>query len=54
MGLPDNYTLIPYGPKGKPAKDSPRYRAIGNSIVRHVLEWLAVRIEAVEAILEKN
>ncbi len=54
MGLPDNYTLIPYGPKGKPAKDSPRYRAIGNSIVRHVLEWLAVRIEIVEAIIEKN
>ncbi len=48
MGLPDNYTYIPYGRNGAMAKDGPRYRAIGNSIVRHVLEWLAMRIEAVE------
>ena len=48
MGLPDNYTYIPYGKNGKMAKDGLRYRAIGNTIVRYVLEWLAMRIEAVE------
>jgi len=50
MGLPDNYTYIPYGKNGKMAKDSPRYRALGNSIVRQQMEWLARRIELVEAI----
>ncbi len=51
MGLPDNYTRIPY--KGKPPEkcpDGPRYRALGNSIVRWVLEWIGRRIEAVERI----
>lgn len=28
QGFPDDYTLIPY--RGKPAKDAPRYRALGN------------------------
>lgn len=46
MNVPDGYTLVPY--RGKPAKDSPRYRALGNSIVTTVLRWLGERIEAVE------
>jgi DNA (cytosine-5)-methyltransferase 1 len=28
QGFPDDYTLIPY--RGKPAKDGPRYKALGN------------------------
>jgi hypothetical protein len=30
QGFPDDYTLIQY--RGKPAKDGPRYKAIGNSM----------------------
>ena len=29
QGFPDDYTLVPY--RGKPAKDAPRYRALGNA-----------------------
>lgn len=51
MDLPDNYTRISY--RGKPAEkcpDGPRYRALGNSIVVSVMEWIGKRIEAVERI----
>lgn len=37
------YTLIPY--RGKPAKDGPRYRAIGNSMAVPVIRWILERIE---------
>lgn len=47
MGLPDDYTLIAY--RGKPAKDSPRYSAIGNAIAVNVLRWIARRIELVDS-----
>ena len=46
QGLPDDYTLVPYN--GKPAKDSPRYQAIGNSIAVPVLEWIGRRIDAAD------
>ncbi len=49
MGLPDGYTLIPY--RGKPATDSPRYRAIGNSFAVPVVRWIGQRIQQVEEIL---
>lgn len=41
------YTSIPY--RGKPAADGPRYKAIGNSMARPVMEWLGERIDAAEA-----
>jgi DNA (cytosine-5)-methyltransferase 1 len=44
QGFPDNYTLVRY--RGKPAKDGPRYRAIGNSMSRPVMEWIGRRIDA--------
>jgi DNA (cytosine-5)-methyltransferase 1 len=44
MGMPDDYTLIPDGKRL--AADTPRYRAIGNSIVVPCLRWLGRRIEA--------
>ncbi len=47
QGFPDGYTDINF--KGKPASDSPRYRAIGNSMAVPVLAWIGKRIEAVEA-----
>ena len=51
MGFPDDYTLVPYG--GKPAElcaDSPRYKALGNSIVIPVLRWIGERIAMVDAL----
>jgi DNA (cytosine-5)-methyltransferase 1 len=43
QGFPDDYTLVPY--RGKPAADSPRYRALGNSMAVPVMRWLGQRIE---------
>ncbi len=46
MGMPDGYTAIPY--HGKPAKDAPRYRAIGNSMAVPVMRWIGERISNAE------
>ena len=49
QGFPDDWTLIPY--RGKPAEecpDTPRYKAIGNSMAVNVMRWIGVRIDAVE------
>ena len=46
MGFPDGYTAVTY--QGKPAADSPRYKALGNSMVVPVMRWLGDRIEAVD------
>lgn len=51
QGFPDNYTRIPY--RGKPAEkcpDSPRYRAIGNSMPVPVIRWIGQRIKQYEKI----
>ena len=48
QGYPDNYTLVPYN--GKPAKDGPRYHAIGNGIAVPVLEWIGNRIDLIDKI----
>lgn len=44
MGFPDNYTAIPF--KGKPATDTPRYKALGNSMAVPVMRWIGERINA--------
>lgn len=49
MGLPDDYTLIDY--RGKPAKDGPRYKAIGNGIVVPELRWIGGRIDKIDALM---
>lgn len=52
QGFPDDWTLIPY--RGKPREecpDSPRYKALGNSMAVPVMRWLGERIEAVDALL---
>jgi len=48
MGFPDDFTLVPY--RGKPAKDGPRYKALGNSIAVPVLRFLGQRIELVSSL----
>lgn len=47
QGYRDDYTLVPY--RGKPAKDGPRYRALGNSIATLVLCWIGERLQRVDA-----
>lgn len=46
MGMPDNWTLVPY--RGKPAEacpDGPRYKSIGNSKAVPVVRWIVGRIK---------
>ncbi len=45
QGFPRGYTAITY--RGKPATDSPRYRAIGNSMAVNVMRWIGERIKRV-------
>lgn len=46
QGFPDGYTLVEF--RGKPAADSPRYKAVGNSMAVPVMAWVAERIQMVE------
>ena len=51
QGFPDDWTKIPY--RGKPADecpDTPRYKAIGNSMAVPVMRWLGRRIEAFDVL----
>ena len=43
QGFPDNWTLVPY--RGRMAKDTPRYKAVGNSMAVPVMRWIGERIE---------
>lgn len=43
QGFPDNWTLVPF--RGKPAKDGPRYKAIGNSWAVPVARWIGRQME---------
>ncbi|NBX48867.1 DNA (cytosine-5-)-methyltransferase [bacterium] len=55
QGFPDNYTLISY--RKKPAEqcpDSPRYKALGNSMAVPVMRWIGERIAMVEAIAKNG
>lgn len=50
QGFPDNWTRIPW--KGKPEEecpDTPRYKALGNSMAVPVMRWLGQRIQSVES-----
>ena len=49
QGFPDDYTLIPY--RNRPAADSPRYKALGNSMAVPVMRWIGERIAKVAAIV---
>lgn len=49
QGFPSDWTKVPY--KGRPAEecpDTPRYKAIGNSMAVPVMRWIGRRIQMVE------
>ena len=51
----DDWTLIPH--RGKPAEecpDTPRYKALGNSMAVPVMRWIGERIEAAKKSDERN
>ena len=51
QGMPDDHTRIPW--RNKPAEecpDTPRYKAIGNSMAVPVMRWIGQRIDLVESI----
>lgn len=52
QGFPDNYTAIPY--RGKPAANSPRYKAIGNSMAVPCMIFIGQRIQMVEDCINGN
>ena len=55
QGFPDNWTQISY--RGKPADecpDSPRYKAIGNSMAVPVMRWIGERIRMIESNLSRE
>lgn len=55
QGFPDDWTMIPW--KGRPAEecpDSPRYKAMGNSMAVPCMRWIGERIETVEDVWEKR
>jgi hypothetical protein len=44
QGFPGDYTAI-VDRQGKPAPDSPRFKALGNSMAVPVMSWICERIE---------
>lgn len=48
QGFPDDWTAIPY--KRKPAKDAPRYHALGNSMAVPVMHWIGKRLAFVDSL----
>ncbi|HHF3630353.1 TPA: DNA cytosine methyltransferase, partial [Haemophilus influenzae] len=45
QGFPDNWTKIPYRNKSiEDCPDSPRYKAIGNSMAVPVIKWIRERL----------
>ena len=47
QGFPDDWTLIPWT-HGKPAADTPRYKAIGNSMAVPVIRWIGERLASID------
>ena len=52
QGMPDDHTLIEWN--GRPAPDSLRYKAIGNSMAVPVMRWIGERLEMVDSMLDTN
>ena len=48
QGMPDGHTLVTY--RGKPARNTPRYKAIGNSMAVPVMRWIGERIAMVDSL----
>ena len=49
QGFPDGWTDVEHN--GKPAKDGPRYKAMGNSMAVPVIRWIGERIEMVDELV---
>ncbi len=49
QGFSDGYTAITV--RGKSAADSPRYKAIGNSMAVPVMRWIGERIHTVKQVI---
>lgn len=46
QGFPDGYTMIPYrGKSADDCPDSPRYKALGNSMAVPVMYWIGEKIK---------
>lgn len=52
QGFPDDYLDVPF--RSKPAKDGPKYRALGNSFAVPVVRWIGERIQSYENSLNEN
>jgi site-specific DNA-cytosine methylase len=52
FGFADDYTLVPVG--RQPAKDAPRYEALGNSMAVPVLSWIGRRLTAVDELVARR
>jgi DNA (cytosine-5)-methyltransferase 1 len=50
QGFSDRYTAINFN--GKPAKDGPRYKALGNSMAVNAMRWIGDRIQFVESLTQ--
>jgi site-specific DNA-cytosine methylase len=51
QGFPENHTNIPnYNPFTAECPDSPRYKALGNSMAVPVMRWIGERIALVDSI----
>lgn len=48
QGFPDDYLDVEF--RGKPATDSQKYRALGNSMPVPVMRWIGERIQAVDRV----
>jgi DNA (cytosine-5)-methyltransferase 1 len=52
QGFPDNYTDIPYKGKEHPP-DTPRYKALGNSMAVPVMRWIGERIQMMQDLMDE-
>lgn len=53
QGMPDDHTRIPWrGKLAEDCPDTPRYKAIGNSMAVPVMRWIGERIQMVDALLK--
>ncbi len=52
QGFEPGYTEVLY--RGKPAKDAPRYKSLGNSWACNVARWVGTRIAMVDSITQEQ
>jgi site-specific DNA-cytosine methylase len=50
QGFPDDYTLVQF--HGRPANDTLRYQALGNTMAVPVVRWIGRRLDMVDRLLK--